>query len=67
MSADTVVEASLRALDRDQLIVIPGWGYRLLVFVVGALPRGLYHKLAIKYAGVTGRDRVAGGVDGTAN
>jgi short-subunit dehydrogenase len=64
MSADEVVETSLRALDRGQLFVIPGWRYRLLVFIVGALPRGLYQKLAIKYAGVTGRDQVAAGSDG---
>jgi uncharacterized protein len=55
MSADEVVDASLRALDRDQLIVIPGWRYRLLVFLMRALPRPLYHSLAIKYAKGTGR------------
>ena len=57
MSADEVVDASLRALDRDQLIVIPGWRYRLLVFLMRALPRPLYHSLAIKYAKGTGRAR----------
>ncbi len=57
MSSDEVVDASLRALDRDQLIVIPGWRYRLLVFLMRALPRPLYHSLAIKYARGTGRAR----------
>jgi hypothetical protein len=57
MPADEVVDASLRALDRDQLIVIPGWRYRLLVFLMRALPRPLYHSLAIKYARGTGRAR----------
>jgi short-subunit dehydrogenase len=57
MSADEVVETSLRALDRGQLFVIPGWRYRLLVFVMRAFPRPLYHWLAIKYARGTGRDK----------
>jgi short-subunit dehydrogenase len=57
MSADEVVDTSLRALDRGQLFVIPGWRYRLLVFVMRALPRPLYHWLSIKYARGTGRDK----------
>ena len=57
MSADEVVDTSLRALDRDQLIVVPGWRYRLLVFLMQAFPRPLYHWLSIKYARGTGRDR----------
>jgi uncharacterized protein len=57
MSAGDVVDTSLRALDRGQLFVIPGWRYRLLVFVMRAFPRPLYHWLAIKYARRTGRDK----------
>ena len=57
MSADDVVDISLRALDRDQLIVIPGWRYRLLVWLMRALPRPLYRALSIKYAQGTGRVR----------
>lgn len=57
MPADEVVDASLKALDRDQLLVIPGWQYKLLVFLMRALPRSLYHSLSIKYARGTGRDR----------
>jgi hypothetical protein len=57
MSADEVVDASLRALDHDQLFVIPGWRYRLLVFLMRAFPRPLFHSLAIKYARETGRTR----------
>jgi short-subunit dehydrogenase len=57
MSADDVVDTSLRALDRDQLIVIPGWRYRLLVWLMRALPRPLYRALSIKYAQGTGRVR----------
>ena len=57
MSGDQVVAASLRALDRGRLFVIPGWRYRLLVFVMRALPRPLYYSLAIRYARGTGRTR----------
>jgi len=57
MSADEVVATSLRGLDRGQLFVIPGWRYRLLVGIMRAFPRPLYHWLAIKYARATGRDR----------
>jgi uncharacterized protein len=55
MSADEVVDASLRALERDRLFVIPGWRYRLLVFLMRAFPRPLYHWLSIQYARGTGR------------
>ncbi len=58
MSAADVVSASLRALDRDQLIVVPGWRYRLLSSVMRSVPRPLYHSLAIKYARQTKRDKV---------
>jgi hypothetical protein len=39
------------------LFVIPGWRYRLLVFLMRAFPRPLFHSLAIKYARETGRTR----------
>ena len=57
MSADEVVETSLRALDRGQLFVVPGWRYRLLVRIMRAVPRSAYHSLSIAYARRTGRDR----------
>ncbi|HVN03347.1 MAG TPA: SDR family oxidoreductase [Bryobacteraceae bacterium] len=57
MSADEVVESSLRALDRGQLVVIPGWRYRLLVGLMRGFPRPLYYALSIKYARSTGRAR----------
>jgi len=55
MSAEEVVDTSLRALERGQLIVIPGRRHRLLVLVMRALPQALYHSLSIKYARATGR------------
>jgi uncharacterized protein len=43
MSAEEVVDASLRGLERDRLFVIPGWPYRLFVAVYSRLPRSLQH------------------------
>ena len=57
MSTDEVVDTSLRALSGGQLLVVPGWRYRLLVAAMRAFPRSIYHALAIKYARGTGRDR----------
>ena len=36
MSADEVVDASLRGLERDKLFVIPGWRYRLFLAVAAS-------------------------------
>jgi uncharacterized protein len=41
MSADFVVEDSLRGLDRGELMVVPGWRYKLLVALLRVLPRKL--------------------------
>lgn len=49
MSADEVVEASLRGLAKNRLFVIPGWRYRLFVFIMGLAPRRLRHVLALRY------------------
>jgi uncharacterized protein len=49
MSADDVVELSLRSLERNRLIVIPGWYNRLYVFLHQRFPRPLQHFIAIKY------------------
>ncbi len=38
MTADFVVEESLRGFDRRKLIVIPGWRYKLLVATMKAIP-----------------------------
>jgi uncharacterized protein len=39
MSAEDVVDASLRALDRRKLFVIPGWRYKALFVLLSLLPR----------------------------
>ena len=36
MTADFVVEESLRGFDRGELFVIPGWRYKLLVWMLQA-------------------------------
>jgi short-subunit dehydrogenase len=41
MSAEAVVEASLAALKRNQVVCVPGAGYRVLAALEGALPRGI--------------------------
>jgi len=49
MSAEKVVEDSLRGLDSGRLIVIPGWRYRLFVDAQRWIPRRLRHAIALKY------------------
>ncbi len=49
MTADYVVDASLRALKRNRLFVVPGWRYRLFVGLYRLFPKSLRHFIAIKY------------------
>jgi uncharacterized protein len=49
MSADDVVDTSLRSLEQNQWMVIPGWYNRLFVFLHRRLPRSLQHFIAIQY------------------
>ena len=41
MTADFVVDESLRGFDRGTLFVVPGWRYKLLVRVMKLVPSGL--------------------------
>jgi short-subunit dehydrogenase len=50
MSAVDVVDESLRSIERNKLIVIPGWRYRLLFSLLCLFPRSWKHLAAIKYA-----------------
>jgi short-subunit dehydrogenase len=43
MSADEVVEASLRGLEKNQLFVIPGMRYKLIVAMLKHLPKRILH------------------------
>jgi len=47
MTADFVVEESLRGFDRGALFVIPGWRYRLLVVFMKAMPAWFMRRLSI--------------------
>jgi short-subunit dehydrogenase len=49
LTAEEVVEASLRGLEQNKPIVIPGWRYRLFVAMQRWLPRSARHAIAIKY------------------
>jgi short-subunit dehydrogenase len=47
MTANAVVDESLGAFDRNQLFVIPGWRYRLLVRVLKLVPPAWKRKLGV--------------------
>jgi short-subunit dehydrogenase len=49
MSAEDVVDVSLRRLKRNELFVVPGWRYRLFVRLYPWIPRALSHRLTIKF------------------
>jgi short-subunit dehydrogenase len=46
---EKVVADALKGLQKNKLIVIPGWRYRLFVALLRFLPRPLKHYIAIKY------------------
>jgi short-subunit dehydrogenase len=45
MSADSIVEASLRGLEKGQVVVIPGWKYKVGVAVLKFLPHSLARRM----------------------
>lgn len=47
MPADFVVEESLRGFDRRTLFVVPGWRYKLLVWIMKVIPSGLMRSTSI--------------------
>lgn len=55
MSAEEVVDASLRGLEKNRLFVIPGWRYRLFLFLYRPLPRAAKHFLAARYGNARAR------------
>jgi short-subunit dehydrogenase len=59
MSAEEVVDASLRGLARNRLIVVPGWRYRLFLAAMRILPQSFKHFLAVYY----GRSQLKSGGD----
>ena len=49
-TAEDVVAASLAGLDRNQLFVIPGWRYKLLVRALSILPKAVIRAGSIRVA-----------------
>ena len=45
LSADLVVDTSLRALPRGKVIVVPGWQYKIFVTILKLLPDALLRKM----------------------
>jgi uncharacterized protein len=48
-TAEDVVDTSLRGLERNRMIVVPGWRYRLFLGIFPRIPKFLRHPLSIKY------------------
>jgi hypothetical protein len=49
LTADYVVEESLKALAQDRLFVVPGWRYKAIVWFFSWLPRSIQHAIMLKY------------------
>ena len=45
MPPDSIVDASLRGLDRRRVIVVPGWKYKLAAGLLRHLPRALRRRM----------------------
>jgi short-subunit dehydrogenase len=45
MKADDIVAASLRGLERGDIIVVPGWQYKVLVAFLNSIPASLRRRL----------------------
>jgi short-subunit dehydrogenase len=55
MGAAEVVAASLVGLERGTLVVVPGWRYKLVVFLMKHAPRWLLDPIAIQQQKRLGR------------
>ncbi|MBI4875783.1 MAG: SDR family NAD(P)-dependent oxidoreductase [Acidobacteria bacterium] len=53
-TAEFVVQESLRGLEQDRLFVVPGWRYKIIVWLFSWLPRRSQHAIMLKY-GARGR------------
>jgi short-subunit dehydrogenase len=51
MSAEDVVDASLRGLARGKTVVVPGLRYKFYVFLLRALPRFVLRSVALRFQG----------------
>ena len=57
MSAEDVVNASLRGLEKGSLFVVPGWRYKLLVSLLRIMPRPVVHYALTKGPASLRRER----------
>ncbi|NJD62144.1 MAG: SDR family oxidoreductase [Deltaproteobacteria bacterium] len=55
MSAEGVVDASLRGLERGNLFVVPGWRYKFYVILLEVAPGCIVRPLALRIRGKYGR------------
>jgi short-subunit dehydrogenase len=55
MSAEEVVSASMAGLERGQLVVVPGWRYKVVVFLMKHAPRWVLHPIAVQQQRRLGR------------
>ncbi|HUS04817.1 MAG TPA: SDR family oxidoreductase [Bryobacteraceae bacterium] len=59
-SADAVVQASLRGLKQGELFVIPGWRYKILIWLSRVAPRRLRHAVMLRSASRFRKEKAAG-------
>jgi hypothetical protein len=50
LTSEHVVDDSLRGLERNELIVIPGWRYKAYVFMLAFIPNWLRRSLTVAFA-----------------
>jgi short-subunit dehydrogenase len=50
MPAEFVVAESLKALDKGAWLVVPGWRYKVLVWLLNTLPRAILHRAGDRLA-----------------
>ena len=50
MTADFVVNESLRGFDQGKLFVIPGWRYKLIVMFMKSMPEWALRKMSARGA-----------------
>ena len=55
LSADYVVDASLRGLERDKVVVIPAWRYKAIAALIRKMPRMVLRSGSLRYSQRAGR------------
>lgn len=56
LSADYVVDESLRGLDRGKVVVIPAWRYKAIAAFIRRMPRMILRPGALRYSRRAGRE-----------